>query len=73
MVVGIFYFILYLLLIVVKQVFPDFDMLGWYSTGEDPTDADIKVTFLSFTTILFSLSFQFIIYFCKFFVAVITI
>ncbi|KAF6038176.1 hypothetical protein EB796_003518 [Bugula neritina] len=36
-----------------KQVFPDFDMLGWYSTGEDPTDADIKVTFLSFTTILF--------------------
>jgi COP9 signalosome complex subunit 6 len=26
-----------------KQVFPDLDFLGWYTTGESPTESDIKV------------------------------
>lgn len=26
-----------------KQVFPDLDLLGWYSTGETPTEAEIAV------------------------------
>ncbi|XP_067933489.1 COP9 signalosome complex subunit 6-like [Watersipora subatra] len=26
-----------------KQVFPDFDMLGWYTTGGQPDEADIEV------------------------------
>lgn len=26
-----------------KQVFPDLDFLGWYTSGEEPTEGDIKV------------------------------
>lgn len=26
-----------------KQVFPDLDFLGWYTTGDTPDDSDIKV------------------------------
>ena len=33
-------FILYIL---VKQVFSDMDFLGWYTTGDAPTESDIHV------------------------------
>lgn len=26
-----------------KQVFQDLDFLGWYTTGDQPTDQDIKI------------------------------
>ena len=37
------YFDNYLLSLSVKQVFSDMDFLGWYTTGDVPNEADIKV------------------------------
>lgn len=31
------------LFVAVKQVFSDMDFLGWYTTGESPTERDIAV------------------------------
>jgi len=31
------------LFFVVKQVFPDLDLMGWYTTGGAPNDSDLKV------------------------------
>ena len=39
--------------VAVKQVFPDFDMLGWYTTGGTPNEKDIEVReFYQFIKIL---------------------
>ena len=32
-----------LLAVLVKQVFSDMEFLGWYASGEDPSEADIKI------------------------------
>lgn len=32
-----------LFIITVKQVFSDMDFLGWYTTGDTPTDKDIAI------------------------------
>lgn len=37
------HFIIVIICFVVKQVFSDMDFLGWYTTGDQPDDMDIKI------------------------------
>jgi hypothetical protein len=39
----LFVYLFYCYLFSVKQVFSDLDFLGWYTTGEAPTDKDLEV------------------------------